>query len=100
MKRLSEDERQALIDSARDGALSVTIPLRFPVPHLGQPLDKVTLRRVRVGDILDVGTPEQAGAKLEVGLLARISELGPDTIRSLDLSDYDVVTDVLAAFRY
>jgi hypothetical protein len=95
---MTTDEREALVESVKAGALKVEIPLRFPVQHLTKSLTSITLRRPTVADVMD--TSKRDGSPDEISLLARISELGPDAIRSLDLSDYDVVTDVLVAFKY
>jgi len=96
---MTQDERDALIESVKRGATEVKIPLRFPIEHLAKPLGALTLKRPTVGDLIDADGHGRGNAQTELNLLARISGLGPDAIRSLDLSDYDVVTDVLLAFK-
>lgn len=91
---LSQEERDRLVTLVKEGARTVTVPLRFPVEHLGKPVNALTMRRISVGDVLDCNIE-----KGDTLLLARITDTSPETIRSLDLSDYDAVTDVLAAFR-
>lgn len=91
-------DKVAAIESVKRGALTVEIPLRFPVEHLTRPLAALTMRRPKVGDILD-SKKNRSAEEAEVNLLARVTDTSPDVIRSLDWADYDVVTDILVAFR-
>lgn len=65
-----------------------TIELKHPVSVGGVTVERLTLRRPKVKDLLaaEKGTPDRAAQ--EVRLFANLCEVSPATIEELDLADY------------
>ncbi|EGV38451.1 phage tail assembly protein [Neisseria weaveri] len=73
--------------------VSKEIKLKYPVRlATGEMLEKLTLRRPKVGDIRAVAGLA-TDAEQELAIMARISGLVPEDLDELDLADYKQVQD-------
>ena len=70
-----------------------TIVLKYPLRlGTGERLDKVTLRRPRVGD-LRAAAHLASDAEQELAIFARITGLIPEDLDEMDLADYKQLQD-------
>lgn len=76
-----------------------TITLNYPVQLADRTLDKITMRRPTLGEMLDF--PINGGTDLagEVALVAQLCGLREDDLRLLDAADYDQLQATLVRFR-
>ena len=71
----------------------ITVTLKYPMRlATGQTLNKVTVRRPRVGDLRAVAHLS-SDAEQELTIFARITGLVPEDLDELDLYDYKQVQD-------
>ena len=70
-----------------------TITLLYPVRlATGQMLEKVTVRRPRVGDLRAVAHLN-SDAEQELAMFSRLSGLVPEDLDDLDMTDYKAIQD-------
>ena len=73
--------------------MTTTVELKYPVRlPTGETLDKLTLRRVKVGDLRVVSRIENE-AEQGLAILARITGLVPEDLDLLDLEDLNALQD-------
>lgn len=82
-----------------DTRASADIPLAYPIEMDGQKLDKLTMRRAKLGDT--VWMRKQAGDDFEKGLkmMARLCNVSPEHIHELDEVDAQAVQEQYESFR-
>jgi hypothetical protein len=76
---------------------SVTIDLKYPTE---KGLEKITLRRPKVRDMIASDKSKGSDADKEVALFANLAELSPDEIASLDMADYKQLQDAYKDFLF
>ena len=77
--------------------VSKEIKLKYPVRlATGEMLEKLTLRRPKVGDIRAV-TGLTTDAEQELAIMARISGLVPEDLDELDIADYKALQEFFRA---
>ena len=77
--------------------MTTTVELKYPVRlPTGETLDKLTLRRVKVGDLRAVSRIENE-AEQGLAILARITGLVPEDLDLLDLEDLNALQDTFRA---
>ncbi|MBM7063575.1 phage tail assembly protein [Neisseria elongata] len=76
-----------------DLGVNAVVKLKYPVRlPTGEILDKLTLRRVKVGDLRAVSRIENE-AEQGLAILARITGLVPEDLDLLDLEDLNALQD-------
>lgn len=81
----------------QDLGVNKEIKLKYPVRlATGEMLEKVTVRRPKVGDIRAVAGLT-TDAEQELAIMARISGLVPEDLDELDIADYKVLQDFFRA---
>jgi hypothetical protein len=73
----------------------VTIDLIYPTD---KGLEKITLRRPKVRDMIASDKSKGSDADKEVALFANLAEITPDEIESLDMADYKQLQDAYKDF--
>jgi len=68
--------------------MRVKIELSRPIDVNGVPMGVIKLRRPKVRDMLSVETQTGSDAEKEIQLFAHLSELTPEQLMDLDMSDY------------
>lgn len=78
----------------------VVIPLAHPVTASGVKIDRLTVRRPKVRDLL-VARKTGGGDEVaqEIRLFANLCEVEPDAIEELDLADYSKLQETYEGFR-
>ena len=77
-----------------DLGVNAVVKLKYPVRlPTGETLDKLTLRRVKVGDLRAVSRIENE-AEQGLAILARITGLVPEDLDLLDLEDLNALQDM------
>ena len=77
-----------------DLGVNAVVKLKYPVRlPTGEILDKLTLRRVKVGDLRAVSRIENE-AEQGLAILARITGLVPEDLDLLDLEDLNALQDM------
>jgi hypothetical protein len=76
---------------------SKTIELLFPVSIDGVEIKSLKIRRPKVKDQL---TAQSGGSEMEreISLFANLTEQAPETIKDLDLKDYQSLQEGFASF--
>jgi hypothetical protein len=74
------------------------IILDYPIEFEGATLSKITVRRPKVADVVAARKSKKDEAEQEIAMLAKLTELAPDAIESLDLGDYKKLQEVLSCF--
>ena len=77
-------------DLGVNAVVKLKYPARLPT---GETLDKLTLRRVKVGDLRAVSRIENE-AEQGLAILARITGLVPEDLDLLDLEDLNALQDM------
>ena len=80
------------------GSRKVRVPIAFEVDHMTQKLTEVSLRRPTARDLFESRFGEIGDNESQLALLTRLTELPPDVLLSMDLSDYRMLGRVLAGF--
>ena len=75
-----------------------TLTLAFPIEHNGSKIEKITLRRPKVGDMLIARKVRGDDAEQELALFASLSDLSPDVFRDLDMKDYASLQEIYRGF--
>ena len=87
---MAQNEAKQLQDKL---GVTQAITLHCPVELAdGTRLERITMRRAKVGDIRAVAHLEGDAAQ-EIAMLARLSGLVPEDLEDLDLCDYKQVQD-------
>ncbi len=78
----------------------VEITLDFPVQLADRVLDKVTMRRPTIGDLLNHNiNGENYQLRDDIGFYAGLCGLVPDEIEQLDVMDYEKIQQQFFRFR-
>lgn len=77
----------------------VEIILDFPVQLADRKLDKVTMRRPVMGDILKRNFTGEIDLAASVALIGDLCGLVPDEMEMVDASDFEKLQDQLLSFR-
>lgn len=76
-----------------------TIALDYPIEADGVRLERLTIRRPKVRDLL---TANKSGGgddvQREIRLFANLCEVAPETIEGLDMADYGKLQEAYAGF--
>lgn len=72
-----------------------TCELKAPVEHAGATYNRVTLRRVTVGDLAAQERVEGDLAKV-ITMIARLSGLPEEIIEKIDMADFNVLSTLMA----
>jgi len=75
-----------------------TITLKYPLADNGETIDRITLRRPKVRDMLTSASDELSDAEKEVWLFASLSGLTLALIEDMDVADYQQLQKVYAGF--
>jgi len=75
-----------------------TITLKYPLADNGETIDRITLRRPKVRDMLTSASDDLSDAEKEVRLFASLSGLTPALIEDMDVADYQQLQKVYAGF--
>lgn len=87
---MAQNEAQKLQENL---GVSKVIELFYPVVLAdGSRLERITMRRAKVGDLRAVSHLEGEAAQ-EIAMLARLSGLVPEDLEDLDLCDYKQLQD-------
>ncbi|BFM16261.1 hypothetical protein R50073_24440 [Maricurvus nonylphenolicus] len=71
--------------------------LLVPITVQGKTTDKLTLRRIKIGDLREMRKHENSDDQNET-LLTRIAEITPDEFNEIDTVDYDALLEVIEGF--
>lgn len=82
-----------------DKRKEVEITLDFPVQLADRKLEKVTMRRPRMSDMIKHNIGADAGLQESVNLLSTLCDLVPDEMEQMDTVDFDKLQKQLLAFR-
>ena len=74
------------------------IELQYPVPFEGGELKEISIRRPKVADVVAARKAKKEEAEQEIVMLSRLTDIPPETIESLDLSDYKKLQETLSGF--
>lgn len=75
------------------------VPLAYPVEAEGVRLERLTLRRPKVRDLLAASKSAGSDEVLrELRLFANLCEVAHDVIESLDMADYSKLQEAYAGF--
>lgn len=83
-----------------DTRREVEITLDFPVQLADRVLDRVTMRRPTIGDLVDHPIYDNKDIKGEFMLYAELCNLNPEELRLVDSADYDKIQKQFISFRY
>lgn len=75
------------------------IALEYPVAASGVTVDRLTMRRPQVRDLLIARKAGSDEVAQEIRLFANLCEVEPNAIESLDLSDYGKLQTAYEGFR-
>ena len=67
---------------------SITINLDYSFKVDGVKVDKISLRRPKVKDMLSVDSACESDAEKEINLFSNLSEISPSDLKELDMKDY------------
>ena len=73
------------------------IKLQYPIEVDGIETDTLHLRRVTIGDLEDFEN-EKSERKQFIKLIARLAGVSEQTIKTLDVQDFETATDKVAVF--
>lgn len=82
-----------------DKRKTVEIELDFPVQLADRVLDKITMRRPTMRDMIKRNIDANAGIRESVGLIADLCGLVPDEVEELDTCDFEKLQNQLLRFR-
>jgi hypothetical protein len=71
------------------------IDLSFPIEHDGRRITNVTIRRPRVGDMLEMQRKGGDAAGMELTMVALLTGLPPEAISEMDMKDYNAIQAAL-----
>ena len=76
----------------------LTVRLEHPVQLADRLLTEVILRRMTVGDMIDIPIPQTGDVAAMTRMIARLANLSPEDIRELDVSDFIKVNEEVNRF--
>jgi len=79
-------------------AQNVDIKLAFPLSDGGQVIDKLSMRRPKVRDMLGGAQAGGSDAEAEVRLFAGLCDITPELVEGMDLLDYQALQDAYKGF--
>ena len=83
----------------RAKALTVDVILAFPIRRDDDTtIDKITVRRPKVRDRMDVQRSKDSDPDKELKLVAKVTDLSPNEVEELDVADYAYIQEVLEGF--
>ena len=74
------------------------VKLKYTIAIDGVQVDKLTLRRPKVRDMLGVETSHSNDAQKEIHLFAHLCEVNPDCLMDLDMADYSKLQKAYQGF--
>lgn len=77
---------------------TMTIVLQRPVKLADRTLDKITMRRAKVRDVLEVAPGSKSEDDKEVRLIAKLSGNNPEDLHDVDYADWQRVQQVFLGF--
>lgn len=75
-----------------------TVSLEYPITVNGQEIDRLSLRRPRVGDQMAMRKHSKDEAAQEIFLFSALAEVSPADIEKLDMKDYQKLQEVYRGF--
>lgn len=82
-----------------DKSLRKEIELEFPLQLPDRRLEKITMRRPIMRDMLKHKIGPKSGLQEDIELIADLCDLCPDDVAELDTVDYEKLQDQLFRFR-
>lgn len=79
-------------------AESKTVPLTAPITVGGRPIDSVTIRRPRVGDLRRMDAAGKTNLDKTLWLIGALAELTPEEVDQIDAHDLTAIGAVVADF--
>ena len=76
----------------------IQVKLNYAITVDGVQVDKLSLRRPKVRDMLGVETSHSNDAQKEIHLFAHLCEVSPDCLMDLDMADYSKLQTVYQGF--
>lgn len=76
-----------------------TVQLDYPVQLADRLLSEITIRRMKVGDLIECPIAGASDVKGELRLVARLCGMVPEELESIDISDYAKLQEILLSFR-
>lgn len=98
--KLSEHDQYILqLRADAVGKREMDIDLAVPIKVDGAERARLTMRRPRVGDIMEMQKRKMSDAEQELWLVARLTKVSPKDLDEVDAADWDALTAVLLGFR-
>lgn len=79
-------------------AEKVTVSLEYPITVGGVEVKSLSMRRVKVRDLVAAGKGGAGNEERELKLLANLVELAPDELEEMDVKDYAKLQAQLKVF--
>lgn len=78
---------------------SKTVQLDYPVQLADRVLTEITIRRMKVGDLIENPIAGAQDMKGELRLLSRLCGMVPEELEAIDIADYVKLQEILLSFR-